>query len=205
MKDGMSSEIKYGIIILAAGDSSRLGAPKQLLKLRNGTFISHVVTEAVKIPNAATIVVTGSSNETVEQELAADSVLVCFNPAWEQGMSSSIRVGILALKERFSEISCCIIAVCDQPFISTAVFLNLIKEHEHTGFGIVASTYAGTAGTPVLLSKSYFDELLLLEGQDGAKKILKDHEANVAFIPFSSGEVDVDTVEDYDRLKASIA
>jgi molybdenum cofactor cytidylyltransferase len=205
MKDGMSSEIKYGIIILAAGDSSRLGAPKQLLKLRNGTFISHVVTEAVKIPNAATIVVTGSSNETVEQELAADSVLVCFNPAWEQGMSSSIRVGILALKERFSEISCCIIAVCDQPFISTAVFLNLINEHEHTGFGIVASTYAGTAGTPVLLSKSYFDELLLLEGQDGAKKILKDHEANVAFIPFSSGEVDVDTVEDYDRLKASIA
>jgi molybdenum cofactor cytidylyltransferase len=200
----VEKEIQYGIIILAAGNSSRLGRAKQLLPFNEQSLLKHTAQQALAVPSTQTIVVTGAGREKVELELEGTEALVVYNPDWQQGMSSSIHKGIQELQMLHPEAAGCIIAVCDQPFISTSIFSELINSHEHTGFGIVASSYAGTAGTPVLLSKSYFSELLLLEGQEGAKKLLTQYESNVIHLPFNKGEVDIDTAEDYDRLIATL-
>jgi molybdenum cofactor cytidylyltransferase len=199
----MEKEIQYGIIVLAAGNSSRLGKSKQLLRYKDQSLLKHTVQQALSVPFSSTLVITGAEREEVELELENSEAFVVYNQDWNQGMSSSIRKGIEELQMLHPEAEGCIIAVCDQPFISSAIFTELIEKHRHTGFGIVASSYAGTAGTPVLLSKSYFAELLLLEGQEGAKKLLTRHETNLALAPFDKGEVDIDTTEDYDRLLAT--
>ncbi|MEP7256863.1 MAG: nucleotidyltransferase family protein [Flavitalea sp.] len=191
--------IQYGIIILAAGGSSRLGKPKQLLPYRRKSLLANITIQALAVPDTFTIVVTGAENEAVEEELKATGVATCYNAAWVSGMSSSIQKGLLELKNRY-EVKACIVAVCDQPFVTTAILNNLIKKHIVTGKGIIASSYAGVSGTPSLFSKKYFEDLLHLEGNEGAKKLLAKYESDVLTVPFNKGEIDIDTPEDYDNL-----
>jgi molybdenum cofactor cytidylyltransferase len=90
--------------------------------------------------------------------------------------------------------------VCDQPFASASLLNDLIAAHEETLKGIIASGYNNTLGTPVLFNKKYFDDLLKLQGAEGAKKIIMKYADDVATVPFPMGAVDIDTIEDYDSL-----
>lgn len=189
-----------GIIILAAGNSSRLGQPKQLLRYKDTTFLEYIIGEASVIKEAAVIVVTGANHELIEKEIDASKIKIAFNPDWESGMSSSINTGLNKALQLFPEIEKCILAVCDQPFVSHSIFENLIAEYHKTKKGIVASAYAETVGTPVLFAKEYFNELLRLKGQEGAKKIINRFLEDTASIPFEKGNIDIDTEEDYNKL-----
>lgn len=189
-----------GIIILAAGNSSRLGQPKQLLRYKDTTFLEYIIGEASVIKEAAVIVVTGANHELIEKEIDASKIKIAFNPDWESGMSSSINTGLNKALQLFPEIEKCILAVCDQPFVSHSIFENLITEYHKTKKGIVASAYAETVGTPVLFAKEYFNELLRLKGQEGAKKIINRFLEDTASIPFEKGNIDIDTEEDYNKL-----
>jgi molybdenum cofactor cytidylyltransferase len=189
-----------GIIILAAGNSSRLGQAKQLLNFRNKTLLRHVVDEASAVAGALPIVVTGAARESVEKELEGSGAVVCYNPDWEQGMSASIHSGLSKLMELEPEVACCIIAVCDQPYITSGVFNGLLEKFQETSCNIIASSYADTAGTPVLFGKTYFDDLFRLEGHEGAKKLLQTYARQVLLCPFTKGELDIDTGKDYQRL-----
>lgn len=189
-----------GIIILAAGNSSRLGQPKQLLRYKDTTFLEYIIGEASVIKEAAVIVVTGANHELIEKEIDASKIKIAFNPDWELGMSSSINTGLNKALQLFPEIEKCILAVCDQPFVSHSIFENLIAEYHKTKKGIVASSYAETVGTPVLFAKKYFDELLRLKGQEGAKKIINRFLEDTASTPFEKGNIDIDTEEDYNKL-----
>ena len=189
-----------GIIILAAGNSSRLGQPKQLLPYKDDTLLQHIIAQASVINDAVIIVVTGANHELIEKGIDASKVRIAFNPDWELGMSSSINKGLSGLLESNSEIKKCIFAVCDQPFVSHSVFENLITEYHATEKGIIASSYAVTLGTPVLFDKKYFGELLNLKGQEGAKKIINRFLDDTASIRFEKGDIDIDTEEDYNKL-----
>lgn len=189
-----------GIIILAAGNSSRLGQPKQLLRYKDTTFLEYIIGEASVIKEAAVIVVTGANHELIEKEIDASKIKIAFNPDWELGMSSSINTGLNKALQLFPEIEKCILAVCDQPFVSHSIFENLITEYHKTKKGIVASSYAETVGTPVLFDKKYFNELLRLKGQEGAKKIINGFLEDTASTPFEKGNIDIDTEEDYNKL-----
>lgn len=189
-----------GIIILAAGNSSRLGQPKQLLRYKDTTFLEYIIGEASVIKEAAVIVVTGANHELIEKEIDASKIKIAFNPDWESGMSSSINTGLNKALQLFPEIEKCILAVCDQPFVSHSIFENLITEYHKTKKGIVASSYAETVGTPVLFDKKYFNELLRLKGQEGAKKIINGFLEDTASTPFEKGNIDIDTEEDYNKL-----
>lgn len=191
---------RYGIIILAAGASSRMGRPKQLLPYQQKSLIRHIVDAALQLRDIYTVVVTGASDEQVRQELRGVAVHICYNDEWKTGMASSIHKGIKEIIKQQPAIAACIITVCDQPFITTALFDKLIQKHVETGSGIVASAYAGTTGTPVLFARKYFDQLLKLEGAEGAKKLLKVNEADVSRVDFDKGEIDIDTEIDYQRL-----
>jgi len=191
---------KTGIIILAAGNSSRLGRPKQLLEYKESTLLKNTVSEALKVENSFVIVVTGSNHDLIEKELNLPEVTFAFNSDWENGMSSSIAKGIKELLLLNPDCEQCILAVCDQPFVTNAVFENLIIQANKTKKGIAASSYSETLGTPVLFHKKYFQELLELKGQEGAKKLIKKHTENVVSVLFEKGNIDIDTEEDYFKL-----
>jgi len=198
----LETKIKTGIIILAAGNSSRLGQPKQLLTFKDTTFLKNTIEAASLLPNAIVVVVVGSRHELMIKELDSSKIKISFNENWEFGMSSSIVKGMNDLLLINPDIEKCIISVCDQPFISHSVFENLIEEYNKEGKGIVASSYAETVGTPVLFDKKYFKDLLELKGQEGAKKILAKFQNNLDTVSFERGNIDIDTPEDYDKLMA---
>lgn len=188
------------IIILAAGNSSRLGEPKQLLRYKNKTLLENTIAAASAVPNSVIIVVTGANHELIQKELYSESVIICYNPDWENGMSTSINAGLKKLLTLHPDIQKCIFTVCDQPYLSGAVFEDLLKEYFKTKKGIIASSYSQTLGTPVLFDKKYFDALLELKGQEGAKKIITQFAEDTTSVLFENGAVDIDTVEDYNNL-----
>lgn len=190
----------FGIILLAAGTSSRLGKPKQLLKFNETTLLQNTIIQAKRLPNSFLLVVTGAYKEAIDLEVATTDTQSVHNPDWQLGIASSIAIGLKKLQEVKPTIHTCIISVCDQPYISTAIFKDLIHKYNESGKGIVASEYANTVGTPVLFSDSYFNELLNLKGNEGAKKILQHYKEDVAAVPFEKGAIDIDTIDDYNKL-----
>jgi molybdenum cofactor cytidylyltransferase len=196
----MNDDQCYGILILAAGNSSRLGEPKQLLRYKGKTLISNVVDAATSLVPTRVTVVTGANAELISNELSKSSVSIVYNPHWQEGMSSSIRIGITHLKDKNPHLQGVILSVSDQPFVSSSLFLTLIETAKSTGKSIVASLYNNTFGTPVLFQKQYFDSLLCLKGVEGAKKLIKQFPEDVATIPFPLGGIDIDTQEDYRLL-----
>ena len=115
-------------------------------------------------------------------------------------MASGIVAGLgraLSVKPGLHAI---IVAVCDQPYISAALLRELVDDHGVSGKGLIASGYAGTAGTPVLFDQRYFPELLALSGDGGARSLLKRHPGDVSMVPFPKGEIDIDNEDDFQRL-----
>lgn len=194
------SQNKTGIVILAAGNSSRLGRPKQLLRYKDSTLLKNTISEALKVSNSFIIVVSGANHEIIEKEINSTAINICKNPDWESGMSSSIAKGLSELLKLNEDCEQCIFAVCDQPFVSALVFENLIGKSYKTSKGIIASAYSETLGTPVLFDKKYFGELLELKGQGGAKKIIKKYLDDTVPVLFEKGNIDIDTEEDYEKL-----
>lgn len=186
-----------GIVILAAGNSSRLGQPKQLLDYQGKTLLGHTVEQALAV-NSKVIVVTGSENPGIEKETGSAGTVQ--NENWQEGMASSIHKGLNEMLLKYPEAQNVLITVCDQPHINASVFSELIEERQSSAKGIIASCYSGTLGTPVLFSRSYFNDLLQLKGHEGAKKLLIKYRDDVGQVIFEKGSVDIDTPEDYQKL-----
>jgi molybdenum cofactor cytidylyltransferase len=191
------------MIILAAGNSSRLGRPKQILPYRGRTLVTHVVGEGLAAGLWPVILVTGAYRVEVEEALKGEKVELVYNPEWETGIASGIVAGLSNRLFLHSGVDAAILAVCDQPFISASLLLELIGAFETSGKGMVASAYADSVGTPVLFGSSYFDRLRALSGSEGAKKLLKQYPDDLATVIFPLGHVDIDTVEDVQNLGGS--
>lgn len=190
----------YAIIILAAGNSSRLGEPKQLLQYQGKTLIRNITEAAIAVKSAAVIVVTGSNAPLIKDELQSLSFHAVHNSHWETGMASSIVAGVTELINKHPNIAGAIFAVSDQPFVNVDLFNSLIDKALEQNHGIVASEYDNTFGTPVLFSNQYFPALLTLSGAEGAKKLVKKFADHATSIPFPLGSVDIDTQADYQKL-----
>ena len=115
-------------------------------------------------------------------------------------MASSIVTGLQQALLVNNKIENIIIAVCDQPYISSILFQQLSDKKRKSGKSIVASSYAGTLGTPALFSKKYFNELLNLKGDEGAKSLIRKYNNETTFVLFKKGNIDVDTQKDYEEL-----
>lgn len=195
-----SFQNNYGIVLLAAGKSSRLGHAKQLLDFKGKSFVKRAASIALEITDKL-IVVAGAQEEKIREELADLNAFICINKNYEEGIASSIRAGLLSVQEKFPKIKGLIFLVCDQPFISSSLLKQLIEVSELKNKGIAASAYGGTVGTPVLFEKKYFLTLLQLKGDQGAKRIIENNLDDVAIIDFPQGMTDIDTIEDYEALK----
>jgi molybdenum cofactor cytidylyltransferase len=190
---------EYAIILLAAGKSSRLGTPKQLLLYEGYSLVKRAATIALEITNKL-MVVTGAENEKVEQELSSLPVQIIHNTAFEEGIASSIQIGIISIVKFFKEVNGVILIVCDQPYLSASTLQKLVETASQTKKGIVACSYGDTLGIPAYFQDKYFDRLLKLKGDHGAKKIIMENMEDVAIVDFPVGNVDIDTVRDYMNL-----
>jgi len=189
-----------GIIILAAGNSSRLGKPKQMLSFKGRTLLATTIAAAEETAYEPVILVLGAFAEeilTAHQNLNINYII---NDNWQQGMSTSIAAGLAKIADLDPTIENVIIAVADQPFITPAIFEALVTEKESSGKNIVGSRYAETIGTPVLFNKQYFKELMSLKGDSGAKQIIKVNSEDVTTVAFELGNIDIDTETDYHNL-----
>jgi molybdenum cofactor cytidylyltransferase len=193
-----------GAVILAAGESSRFGQPKQLIRFRGQTLLRRVVDEAIRAGCAPIVVVIGSDREKISAELISDDVVLVANENWKLGIGSSIRAGVRALIEENSgqvtddEISAIVLLVCDQPFVDSGVIRSLIALRDKTGKAIVASSYSRTLGVPALFDRICFRELRTLADDSGAKPIILANPERVAEFSFPEGARDIDTSADYD-------
>jgi molybdenum cofactor cytidylyltransferase len=193
---------KTGIIILAAGSSSRMGELKQLMIYKDKTLLQHIVTEAKNAHLEPIICVTGCQSELIKKNISGLNVSIVYNANWPEGMGSGIFTGINQLL--FWDVDSVILAVSDQPYVSSDLFKTMLKLKDQSGKGIVACSYAGTLGTPVLFSKAYFSRLQLLNRNQGAKNVVNSNLPDVCSVRFEKGSVDIDTKEDYEKLISEI-
>lgn len=188
------------IIILAAGASTRLGRPKQLLPYHGKSLLEHAVDTANDSEASPVIVVLGAHARELEELVDEKKLHVVENKEWNEGMASSIRCGLNTLKRVALLSDGVILMVCDQPYLDAGIINELIATQKRTGKPIVACQYGNTAGTPVLFYKTLFSELLELQGDKGAKKVMEKYTENMVTVPFAGGEIDIDTEEDYTAL-----
>lgn len=189
---------KYVILILAAGTSSRLGTPKQLVKFGDGNLLSHTIDAALKIENADTYIVLGAYADEILDSIGR-TLPVHINPNWERGMGNSIAFGIG--KIRTLGYDAVILTVCDQPYLEASHFEQLLELNESDSLtDIIISNYEVGNGPPSLFSRKYFDQLAILDGEDGAKSIVKSCKGILLQVDFSKGHIDIDTKEDLKSL-----
>ncbi len=190
-----------GGIILAAGASSRMGRPKQILQYRGSSLLRRAAAAALGAGCSPVIVVTGAHADLARRELDGLDVRVVFNTRWEAGMASSVRAGVEGLVGADAGADAAVFMLCDQPHVTADVITGLVAAHRATGRPVVASLYGGSFGVPALFSRALFAELTRLEGGSGAKEVIKRHASEAHFVPFPGGAVDVDTPDDFSRLR----
>jgi molybdenum cofactor cytidylyltransferase len=181
-----------GAIVLAAGNSRRLGKPKQLLEFNGQTLVHSAVRAAVGGGCEIVCVVTGAERESVESAVSDLHPVLVHNDEWERGIGSSIRSGV----QRLRDCSALVLLTCDQPALDSRIVRALICTHEKTGRPIAASHYAETLGVPALFSCDCFEELLRLPDDHGAKTLIAADPNRVAEIEFADGDLDIDTLKD---------
>ena len=186
---------KIGGLLLAAGGSSRLGNPKQLVRFEGKTLIrrsGEMLAASVCDPVA---VVLGAELEESRRELDGLDISVCINDLWNVGISSSIKSGLSHLLGVEPNLDAVLIALCDQPFVTSADINSLAAEFLRGGSSIVASGYDGVAGVPALFSREIFDSLFALDGDEGARYLVR-RSGNVATVRVDGAAFDIDTPDD---------
>ena len=208
---GVGKMRNIGAVVLAAGGSSRLGQPKQLLTFRGETLVRRAVRAVAEAGCTPILVIVGETREAIELNLdIRDSRISSFsgeegvarptvveNAEWQRGIGTSIRRGL----EQFpKDVDAAVLVTCDQPFLDAAIVRRLIEARQQSSKPIVASSYANTLGVPALFDRSCFDALLALPDATGAKAFILAQRGEVASIPFERGEIDIDAPEDLCRL-----
>jgi molybdenum cofactor cytidylyltransferase len=189
-----------GAVILAAGESRRMGRPKQLLPWGDSTLIDAVVGAALAAPVAELVVVLGHTADRVEQAVNSRDPRLSFvrNEQYRSGMLSSVRAGVAALSDRCEAF---FLYLGDQPWASPAVAAQLARAY--TPGAILVPTADGRRGHPVLFSLTYRVEITELDDAVGLRQLLWRHPAAVRTVAVAEPaiHVDLDTPEDYDRYR----
>lgn len=195
--------LRVGAIILAAGASTRMGEPKQLLTVTGAPLVIRAVKAALASHVWPVVVVLGAHAEKIRPHLARYPVLVAENPAWIEGMASSLRTGIATLQQFSRSLNAAVVALCDQPAFSAEIINRLITAQNETGRSIVASHYNGRNGAPALFLREHFAALATLTGEAGARDLLNASPERIATVDAPEMAIDLDTPADYAPYKNS--
>lgn len=196
-----ADSLQLGIIILGAGSSSRMGQSKQLLDIGGEPLLRRTAKVALDSKPNNLIVVLGSNSEEHQKVVSDLPVKIVRNEKWPRGMGSSIKAGLSDLLQLNTKTGAIIILVCDQPLLNAEHIDRLMENFKESKAPIVASMYANTFGVPALFTKSLFQDILSLDDDQGAKKIIQENLSQAILVPFPEGEIDLDTPEDYSAFK----
>ncbi len=185
-------------IILAAGGSSRLGSPKQLISYRGEKLITRAILNAVEAGVDKVVVVLGSNAETIKREVPADpDIRVVINEDWESGLSSSLAAGIRNVDTLTDGV---LVLVTDQPLVDALSLQDLVSRFDYR-HRVIASSYGTTIGVPAVFGKEFFPELSSMEGDKGAGHWLRKNILRVTLVALDTAGMDIDTPDDLKRLE----
>jgi molybdenum cofactor cytidylyltransferase len=198
--------------VLAAGGSTRLGTPKQLIVYEGRTLLRRAVETALTAASTtaagptrcgSVAVVLGAEAERMRAELVGLAALVVHNADWQEGLSTSLRAGLEALESQATgdrPLDAVLITTCDQPHVTPATLRAVLAVYDAARPPVVACAYAGAVGVPALFDRALFTELRALRGDAGAKRVIESHRAALVMVPAPEAALDVDTALDARRL-----
>ena len=192
------TEPRLGIVILAAGEARRFGACKQLALFHTKPLLQHVIDAALPLRPARIVVMTGKYHEAIaaaKDEGVVTGAELIYNPDWSSGMSSSIRLGCELLSDDCDQL---LVLLADQVLVSTSELETLIAQAVD-GSSACAS-FSETVGPPAVFSRAWYPDLLTLNAENGAKKLLTDPAKQVTIVPMKSAGWDIDSKDDLERL-----
>lgn len=193
----MSSTGNIAIVVLAAGASRRFGSPKQLASYRGIPLLEHVLNNCSALSQTSqgmpTYVVLGANRQQIEAAVKLDNVRVLYNPAWETGIASSVRIAVQELASRFNAL---LLVAGDQPLVSTLQLSRMIERFHEDPEKIVAARYSDGPGIPALFPHRCNKKLLTLSGDTGAKSVLMEEGEEVVGVSIPTAALDIDTPDD---------
>lgn len=182
-----------GAILLAAGSSSRLGRPKQLIEIDGQPLVVRQAKLLVDLGVARVVVVTGAEGEHIAELLASLPVKCVHNREWALGMGRSLACGVQAMPER---VRAALVVLCDQWKLQPGDLERLIKAWNEQPQAAVVSAFDDTSGAPAILPRAMFDQLSRLQGDQGARRILKHWKGEKITVHIDGAGTDIDTIED---------
>lgn len=177
-----------------------MGQSKQLLTINGKPLLQKTVEELLTANTGEVIVVLGANASEHKKVIVDYPVRIVENNQWQNGMGASIKAGMKFIGDRFPKSKAVIISVCDQPHLTSTHIKQIAQAYYNTEQSIVASIYKETLGVPVLFDHSHFETLTQIQDNEGAKKIIQQNLTNVTSVPFLLGDIDLDTMEDYDTF-----
>ena len=183
-------------ILLAAGESKRMGKLKQLMPLGTKTILEQTIDNLLDSRVSEVIVVVGYKAEALVEKVATRPVKIAVNPDYHQGMSTSIVTGLKLVNDKARAV---MLALADQPFTDSQTINRLIDEFDSHNRGIAIPVYQGRRGHPVIFAVKYKGELLRLKGDIGGREIIEQHPDDVLEVAVNCEGIciDIDTVDSY--------
>ena len=200
----MSQEQPTAGIILAAGAATRFGQPKQLLRLKDKYLIERVLDAALSSRLGRIVLVLGYARQKILQALGKKAqhakLHIEVNPHYEKGQSHSIRVGLSALKNEFPAV---MFLLGDQPLLNSATINTLLERFWSADKDICVPLHRGQRKNPVIFSRRFYNQLMSIRGDIGARQLIDDNPAQVLAVEIDDPLCffDVDTWQDFDNLK----
>lgn len=190
---------RTSVVVLAAGMSRRMGAPKQMLRAGENTLLERVLNAARRSQAGEVVLVLGFAAGEILRTISTEGLKVVTNEAYQEGMGSSLRAGIAAVDP---EAGAALIMLADQPFVDSSTLDALILHHRQAAPQVVIPTYKGFRGNPVLLDRSLFAEIAQIRGDVGCRAIFGHHTENIVKLAVDDPGIllDVDTREDLEKL-----
>jgi molybdenum cofactor cytidylyltransferase len=192
-----NKNVKVAALIIAAGESNRLGIPKQLIKWKDKTLIEHIINLIKDTNLSPVIVVLGAYRNEISNVLRNTGISILINNHWQEGKASSIRIGINNLTK---DIDAVIIFVVDQPYLNKDVIDSIIDTYTRKKSLIIAPQINGIFINPVLFDHAMFKELKMLNNNEGGLVLFNKYPVEV--LPWSDERllIDIDRLEDLTKL-----
>jgi molybdenum cofactor cytidylyltransferase len=191
---------RVSAVVLAAGNSTRMGSVKQLLRLGENTLLETVLDNIRASQVGEMVVVLGGSAQLIQQQINLDDARVVINEEYQQGMGTSLRAGVSGVD---SSSEAALIVLADQPFVRPDTIDHLLDCYQAQSHPVVIPVYKGYRGNPALLDRSLFPEVMTLSGDMGFRAILGRHTNEILKVPVDDVGVliDVDTKADLQRFQ----
>ncbi len=188
-------------LLLAAGGSSRMGRPKQLLRMENEALVTRMARRLIDLGPGSVMVVTGSVRQAVNDQLSGLPLQIVYNPRWQEGMASSLAAGVKNLPP---EIDGLLIMLCDQWRVGLADLQELVQAWTTDISHIAAASWheegQQVIGPPAIFPSSLFEELTALKGDRGARLVIEKHRKCATFVAMNNARFDLDKPADLEEF-----